>query len=199
MKSSVGFLAAAALAFPSSISALTKQQVKVLEDARELYTFVVVFDECLGKQVDECKEIINQEVAANPAIFEGRTSLNFDVSKVREGQDSNYYLVGLRTNVDETGVIGILGDGMVFYPWDWCTTEDCYSIGPWDCDVGTPLSVEQCCGMIKASVPAVDVNGNYLDCYADPPVGSVSNPVDYGRVSIHVNADGKVVHAPRNE
>ena len=53
--------------------------------------------------------------------------------------------------------------------------------------------------MIQASVPDPDVNGNMLDCYPDYPVGSVSNPTDYGRVSITTNAAGIVVHVPRNE
>jgi len=199
MKISATLATAAALTFPNSAVALRRQETRVLEDSRELFTYVVVFDECVGLHVDECKQIIQDEVSLNPDIFENRASLNCEVEKVREGQDSNYYLVGLRTNVDETGVVGILGDGMVFYPWDWCTAEDCFNVGPWDCDVGTPLTVDQCCTFINASVPDVDVNGNYLDCYADPPVGSVSNPVDYGRVTIHVDGTGRVVHAPRNE
>jgi hypothetical protein len=126
--------------------------------------------------------------------------------KVREDTDNSYFKVGLRTNAQETGVAGILGDGMIFYPWDWCYpdengdgTPECRQIGPWDCDVGTPLTVEQCCNMIKASVPNADVHGNYLECYASYPVGSVSNPVDYGRVTLQVNKDGIVVRPPRNE
>ena len=169
------------------------------EESRELMHFTVVFDECLGQTLEACKSLIQAAVDKDPAIFEGRTFLNYDVNKIREGGDSGYYLVGLRTNEDETGVTGILGDGMVWYPWDWCDTNGCQTIGPWDCDVGTPLTVEQCCNMIKATVPNPDLQGNMLDCYPDYPVGSASNPVDYGRVTIHVNGEGKVVHAPRNE
>ena len=105
----------------------------------------------------------------------------------------------MRTNEAETHVVGVLGDGMVFYPWQWCTKDNgCIDVGPWDCDVGTPLSVEECCNLIKVSAPAEDVNGNYIDCFVDPPVGSVSNPIDYGRVMIHVNNEDIVVHAPKN-
>ena len=39
---------------------------------------------------------------------------------VRTSEAPNYNLVGLRTNLEETHVVGVLGDGMVFYPWDWC-------------------------------------------------------------------------------
>ena len=74
----------------------------------------------------------------------------------------------------------------------------CYDIGPWDCNIGTPLTVEQCCTMIKASVPDVDVNGNNIDCYVDPPIGSISKPIDHGRVRIIVNED-VVVRPPKNE
>ena len=137
-------------------------------------------------------------MAANPEVFGGRDFLVPEVMHVRTAADDAYYMVGLRTNIAETGVIGVLGDGMVFYPWEWCTTSGCYDIGPWDCDVGTPLTVEQCCNMITASVPTADVNGNYLDCYADPPIGSVSKPIDAGRVCIHVNSNNIVVRPPKN-
>jgi hypothetical protein len=53
--------------------------------------------------------------------------------------------------------------------------------------------------MIKASVPEADYNGNFLDCYTDYPAGSVENPIDYGRVTIHTDAAGIVVHIPMNE
>jgi len=163
-------------------------------------SFTLVFEECVGVHKDDCIDIINQHLAENPELFENRDSLNYEVSKVRENTDTGYNLVGLRTNMAETGVVGILGDGMVWYPWEWCLPNGhCYTVGPWDCDVGTPLNVDECCNMIKATVPDADVNGNTIDCYADYPVGSVSNPVDYGRVSIPVNANNIVVRPPRNE
>mmetsp|Transcript_30050 Transcript_30050/g.54466 ORF Transcript_30050/g.54466 Transcript_30050/m.54466 type:complete len:204 (+) Transcript_30050:117-728(+) len=171
------------------------------QEQRELMHFTVEFEECLGKHLEECQAIIEQEVLDNPSIFDNRSSLNFDVMEVRSSTASqDYYLVGLRTNAEETHVDGILGDGMIFYPWDWCNeVDDCYTVGPWDCDIGTPLTVEQCCNHIKTSVPNPDVNGNSIDCYVDPPVGSASNPIDYGRVCIHVNSENIVVHPPRNE
>jgi len=169
-------------------------------EQRELLHFTVIFEECVGKTLEVCKGLIQAEVTANPSLFENREHLDYDVKTIRASDSSDYHLVGMRTNEAETHVVGVLGNGMVFYPWDWCTTAStCYAVGPWDCDVGIPLPVEDCCNMIKSSVPYPDLNGNLLDCYVDPPVGSVSNPTDYGRVSIHVNGKNIVIRAPKNE
>ena len=53
--------------------------------------------------------------------------------------------------------------------------------------------------MIKDTVPVADKNGKSLECHVDPPIGSASNPVDPGRVIIHTDAAGTVVHIPKNE
>jgi len=129
-------------------------------------------------------------------------NINFDVTSVRSPEAPDYYLVGLRTNSEETHVSGILGDGMIWYPYQWCTEvggTGCVDVGPWDCDVGLPLTVEQCCQAIQVTVPLPDHKGNYIDCHPDFPVGSVSNPTDFSRVRIHVDTNNIVVHAPRNE
>ncbi len=68
-----------------------------------------------------------------------------------------------------------------------------------DCDVGIPLKAEECCKMIQDSVPTADLNGNSLECYNEYPVGSPSNPVNPGRVKLHTDAAGYVVHIPKNE
>jgi hypothetical protein len=165
----------------------------------------VVFEECKDESVDECLQQIQSDVEQNPEIFEGRQTLTPVVHKVRERSDPGYYKVVLVTNLAETGVVGIHGDGIVTYPFEWCTPHpsggdpECREIGPWDCDVGTPLTVEQCCTMIQASVPNADVEGNHLECHASYPVGSISNPVDYGRVSIATDSEGNVIRPPRNE
>lgn len=170
------------------------------QEQRELMHYTVIFEECVGKTRLECETLIQAEVAANPQIFDDAHELEFEVATVRSAGDADYYMVGMRTNEAEDGVIGILGDGMVFYPWDWCDPDaGCKQIGPWDCDIGTPLNVTECCNMIKASTPHADIDGNYLECFPDYPVGSVSNPVDYHRVLIHVNSMDIVVHPPRNE
>ena len=77
--------------------------------------------------------MIQADVAANPEVFGGREFLVPEVMHVRTAADDAYYMVGLRTNIAETGVIGVLGDGMVFYPWEWCTTckfiKYCFNFG----------------------------------------------------------------------
>lgn len=83
--------------------------------------------------------------------------------------------------------------------WLAYIASNCYDIGPWDCDVGIPLTVEECCKYITDTVPTPDRNGNKLDCYPDPPIGSVSKPIDYGRCIIHVNSTNYVVRPPKNE
>lgn len=85
-----------------------------------LMHYTVVFEKCVGLPLLDCENIIQAEVAANPILFENRTSLEVDVMNVRTSEAPNYNLVGLRTNLEETHVVGVLGDGMVFYPWDWC-------------------------------------------------------------------------------
>lgn len=176
---------------------------KTLSEAdqeRALFTYSVVFDECVGRHLVDCQAFIEAEVAKNPGIFAlDGGNINFDVTTVRSRESPDYYMVGLRTNQEETHVTGILGDGMVWYPYQWCTVENCVDIGPWDCDVGLPLTIEQCCDAIKITVPLPDKEGNYIDCYNDPPVGSESNPIDYSRVRIHVDSNDIVVHAPKNE
>mmetsp|Transcript_38990 Transcript_38990/g.93383 ORF Transcript_38990/g.93383 Transcript_38990/m.93383 type:complete len:206 (-) Transcript_38990:130-747(-) len=196
--------AAAAISIPSGAVGLSRTKTEIhsrnLVDASFRDHFTVVFDECVGLFKDECITLIQNHVANNPAIFDGLPELNIETKHIRQTADSNYYLLGLRTDETETNVVGVLGDGMIFYPWQWCLAVDnCIDIGPWDCDVGESLSVEQCCNYIKGSMPQADMNGNYLDCYVDPPIGSASNPADYTRVQIHVDEDNRVKHAPRNE
>lgn len=203
----IGIIAVAALALAAHADAklqkveISERELRGLSDEenRQLMHYTVEFEECVGQTLEACQEIIQAEVLANPGVFEDRTQLEIDVMNVRTSDAPNYNQVGLRTNFNETGVVGVLGDGMIFYPWDWCIYDGCYTIGPWDCDVGTPLSVDQCCNMIKTTVPHADVNGNELECYADLPIGSVNNPVDYGRVCIHVNSHNIVIRAPKNE
>jgi hypothetical protein len=170
------------------------------EAQRALMHVVADFkEECMKKHVNYCIAQIRHTLAQYPDVFGGRSDFDFQVNKIREASDEGYNLVALRTNEAETGVVGILGDGMIWYPHPWCTVEQCFEIGPWDCEVGIPLTVEQCCSMIKDTVPGEDINGKTLECYPDPPIGSESNPVNPGRVIIHTDAAGTVVHIPSNE
>lgn len=176
------------------------RQLLTEDEMRGLFSFTVEFEECVGEHVTVCKDLIQKQVDTNPDIFEGRTSLDYEVTPVRTPNQDNYYKVGLRTDEDEAHVVGVKGDAMVSYPWQWCVDGNvCYDIGPWDCHAGFPLTVEQCCNMIKATVPVMDVNGNKIDCYVDPPVGSISKPIEYGRVRIIVNEENNVVRPPKNE
>lgn len=85
----------------------------------------------MKKNVNYCIAQIRKSLAAHPELFGGRSDFNFVVNKVREGSDETYNYVALRTNEAETHVTGILGDGMIWYPHEWCTIEQCYTIGPW--------------------------------------------------------------------
>ncbi len=73
----------------------------------------------------------------------------------------------------------------------------CASIGPWDCDIGAFLTIEDCCSLIKAAVPTADVNGNFIDCYSDFPYGSLSKPIEQGRILMHLDAQNKIAHPPK--
>lgn len=154
---------------------------------------VLTFPECVGKTRDECLAFISTTLGELPGGMSG-DDLQTDVETARYQNAADYYYVGLRTNLEETHVTGILGDGLVFYPFDWCTSDGCAPIGPWDCDMGTLLTTTACCAMIKAAVPTVDVNGNNLECYFDPPMGSVTKPIDLDTIKMVVNGQNKVVH-----
>jgi len=90
-----------------------------------------VFEECVGLIEAECLEIVHGVLTENTDFLPvGAQSVdsfiaNLKVERLRartsNAADSN--LVGLRTDYDEEHVVGILGDGMVFYPFPWCTTE----------------------------------------------------------------------------
>ena len=89
-------------------------------------------EECLHKPKDECIDAINARVLETPAIFGNPHVVNYDVRKIRKETDEGYNLVSLRTNMDTTTIGGLLGDGMIWYPYEWCLAADnCYTIGPW--------------------------------------------------------------------
>lgn len=199
--------AAAALAVPRADA----QGLSAFPDERDLYhpssngRQVIIFEECQHKPGPACKGMITKAVRSNRDLFGGRGRLNFLTIPVRSANESEYWKIFLRTDVSETYVEGVLGDGMVFYPHEWCSDGSdgygggCANIGPWDCDLGSPLLVQDCCDLIQADYPGVDVNGNTLECFPDFPIGSPSNPIDEDRVIIHIDAEGNVAHPPRNE
>ena len=92
----------------------------------------VVFEECIGQPLETCQDLIAGEVASNPSVFEGRASLDYDVKHVRTHDGSNYNVVAIRLDQHLQLVTGVYGDGLVFYPFDWCVAEDdCFAVGPW--------------------------------------------------------------------
>lgn len=72
-------------------------------------------------------------------------------------------------------VKGKYGGGEVDYPFPWRYFDEetqqveQVELGPWDCAMLVPLTAEQCCDMVKSSVPALDVNGRHIECYFEEP------------------------------
>lgn len=185
----------------------------------------MTFENCVGLHMNKCKAIIDAAHAANPAAFGNVFSILYITLKVRPMLDTadvsadpdllltvpDYQLIGLRTDGDNTHVIGIAGDGIVTYPYSWCVTDAtqttgyrCEEIGPWDCYdevASTGKNFETCCNDIKAETAYLmpDMHGNYLDCYnSPPPLENLEDPLDLGRVYLHIDANNKVVHPPMN-
>ena len=104
-----------------------------------LYTFhspppqsISFKEECHLKHKDECIAAIDAKLAAYPELFDNRSSFYYEVNKIRERSDAGYNLVSLRLNEDEATVGGLLGDGMIWYPYQWClAADDCITVGPW--------------------------------------------------------------------
>ena len=140
----------------------------------------------------------------------------------------------------------VLGDGMVLYPFPWCTNytrklyhplnayiisslhdlvltlsctsippplpAGCSKIGPWECDLGSPLTIQECCTLIKQSVttrsnrhcPVLNLSipakkrlrccPRSIQCYADMPYGGVSKPIDQSRIVMHVIREDIVLY-----
>ena len=59
------------------------------------------------------------------------------------------------------------------FPWKYFDEQsqqvEEVQMGPWDCAMLVPLTAEQCCDMVKSSVPALDVNGRHIECYFEEP------------------------------
>ena len=63
------------------------------------------------------------------------------------------------------------------------TSAGCTKIGPWNCDVGKALTIQNCCNLIKQVIPTRDISccrktkcrGNRIQCYVEVLYGSMSN------------------------
>lgn len=90
---------------------------------------VLVFEECVGKTKAECLVIVSAVLDEHPDLMPvGALSadsfvenLNVEELAMRSQSSDDYYKVGLRTDYEETHIVGVLGDGMTFYPYPWCT------------------------------------------------------------------------------
>ena len=182
----------------------------------------MLFSSCIGLKANICKKIINRAHRIAPHKFGGAKTVSYKVERVRDKVDktdstfhpdnlllaADYWLVGIRTSYDGTYVAGIDDAGLVEYNYPWCIADDtpdtgyiCYDLGPWTCSGG--MTWTECCDYAKADVtsrgiPTTDLHGNTLDCYDSPPPISEADPVDYGRVRLHVGRRNIVVHAPKN-
>ena len=89
---------------------------------------LLVFEECVDKSKSECLVLIEDALTNNLELMSVASFGDYtvDALRARNETDPYYNYVALRTNYTETHVVGVLGDGMVFYPFPWCTTGALY-------------------------------------------------------------------------
>lgn len=200
---------------------LSDPDANVDQDHRMEVRYTLSFDECHNLDVAECEAVIEQMFEDDPALFK-TDSIYFFEETLQQPGDDNYNYVSMVTNAAGTHVAGHNMDGVVHYNnpnYDrenvWCTSDTpcpgepnhllhlpekcCFAVGPWDCDTGVPKTPEDCCNMIKSSVPPTDDIGNEIICFTAFPLGSEQNPIDYSRIHILLDAGGHVVGDPINE
>ena len=148
--------------------------------------------------------VIDTYVKNHKEKFNDQTSLFIAVRHEREWADEGYNKAVILTDKSGRKVAGALDDGQVMYKWPWVTPAGSIDIGPWDCDVASPLEAgnkmtpEECCAKIQADVTEPDILGNYLECFVEEPVGSDTgkNPNREDRAIVVVNSENVVVRAP---
>mmetsp|Transcript_2348 Transcript_2348/g.3969 ORF Transcript_2348/g.3969 Transcript_2348/m.3969 type:complete len:301 (-) Transcript_2348:185-1087(-) len=154
---------------------LEKALNNMLNDPRGLMDSTTSFPECVDQTPADCIALINDEIANDPearVLFPN--GVTFDVRKKREPTDDNYNMVVIRLHQENT-VKGKFGGGEVDYPFLWKYFDEQtqqveeVELGPWDCAMLVPLSGQQCCDMVRNSVPALDVNGRHIECYFELP------------------------------
>jgi hypothetical protein len=98
------------------------------------------------------------------------------------------------TNELADKVVGRAKDGIVSYPFMW---DDALAgsrlLSPWNC---LNISPEDCCLMIKQSVPNKDTKNNYIECHIFVPFGGIGKPKRNDRVFVTVSQDGRVHEKP---
>lgn len=162
---------------------LEKALNNMLNDPRGLMDSTTSFPECVDQTPADCIALINDEIANDPeasALFP--SGVTFDVRKKREPTDDNYNMVVIRLHQDNT-VKGNDGNGAIDYPFPWKYFDEQtqqveeVELGPWDCAMLVPLSGQQCCDMVRWSVPSLDVNGRHIECYYELPEEAEENKV----------------------
>lgn len=182
--------------------------------------------ECVGKHYNACKRIINTAHQVNKAAFananfpNGVDEIKYELVEVRPNLSyddvdadpnklllaDNYNMVGLRMDEAEEYVVGVHGDGVIEYPYPWCVSHNneqgyiCVPVGPWDCyyeAFDKRFTAEECCNLISASFPFADIHGNNMECYVSPQPAADTSAPDLGRVELHISADNRVAHPPK--
>ncbi|KAL7528147.1 hypothetical protein ACHAWF_007769 [Thalassiosira exigua] len=160
--------------------------------ARRLYQEAITFPECGEHLLDECLQIISQQLA------ELQIDATTVVREKRNEDQEGYYKVVIVTDLTATLVKGKHGDGMVDYPFLWDDAVEGFAKtlnanGQWDCHNKSP---EECCSIVLASCPNPDTKGNTLQCHIFVPFGGVGNRKRDDRVFVNLSPDGRVHEAP---
>lgn len=173
---------------------LARQTADIDDDSmsRKLYDATITFPECKEKFLEECLQILSQQ------LVELQVSADFIVHEKRNANQVGYNKVVIVTDLAATSVKGKLNDGMVEYPFLWDDAVEGYPRtlgvnGQWDCHA---LSPEDCCALITDSVPNPDTKGNYIKCHIFVPYGGIGNKKRSDRVIINLSPDGRVHEAP---
>lgn len=158
---------------------------------RRMFQQTTTFPECEEKFLEECLELINNE------LMELELDAEIVINEKRSLDQENYNKVVIITNMSATTVMGRNNDGIVSYPFMWNDAVHGPKLlnvdGKWDC---FGMSTDGCCEIIKASTPNPDVNGNHIECFIFVPFGGVGNPTRSDRVMVNLSPDGRVHEAP---
>jgi len=137
----------------------------------------------------DCLAIINSQISSL-----GLATLETVVHEKRNLSQEGYNKVVIVTNEMADKVVGRGKDGIVSYPFMW---DDALTgsrlLSPWNCVNITP---EDCCLMIKQSVPNKDTKDNYIECHIFVPFGGIGKPKRNDRVFVTVSQDGRVHEKP---
>jgi len=157
--------------------------------ARQILETVVTFPECLNMFLTDCLAIINSQISSI-----GLATVEIVVHEKRNLNQEGYNKVVIVTNEMADKVVGRAKDRIVSYPFMW---DDKFVgsrlLSPWNCVNITP---EDCCLMIKQSVPNKDTKDNYIECHIYVPFGGIGKPKRNDRVFVTVSQDGRVHEPP---